>query len=315
MYLRHSTITKNGKTHTYWRLVRSVRVGRKVRQETVVQLGDLDAQGRIAARHLADSLVGLERQPGLFDDDPPTEPVTIDPSRLRLERGRRFGDVWLAWKLWQTLELDRWLEQHLPQGREDVSWGVIAAVLVIARLCEPASELHIADEAMLLILGNDGLDVGKLPDLVTQRLQVSATQSPSTATTFAGDAGHHGPAVLDGDQCPLGFRVSGLSTATSLRFGLGRRGFSVRVSGRGRRGRVGRAFVEAGGENGDLGFELGGAGGEPGDLPGLPLDQGENRRRNRGDVFSGNKRRCFHAARKITRSRDSDPARLVNDYV
>jgi transposase len=146
MYLRHTTTTKNGKSHTYWRLVRSVRVGQKVRQETVAQLGELDAQGRITARHLADSLVGLERQPGLFDDNPPTEPITVDPSRLRLERGRRFGDVWLAWKLWRALELDRWLERRLPQGREEVSWGVMAAVLVIARLCEPSSELHIAED-------------------------------------------------------------------------------------------------------------------------------------------------------------------------
>jgi transposase len=146
MYLRHSTITKNGKTHTYWRLVRAVRVGRKVRQETVAQLGELDAKGRIAAKHLADSLIGLERQPGLFDDEVPTEPVTVDPSRLRLERGRRFGDVWLAWKLWQALDLDRWLEQKLPRGREDVSWGVMAAVLVIARFCAPSSELHIAED-------------------------------------------------------------------------------------------------------------------------------------------------------------------------
>ena len=43
MYLRHSTVTKNGKTHTYWRLVRAVRVGRKVRQVTVAQRGELDA--------------------------------------------------------------------------------------------------------------------------------------------------------------------------------------------------------------------------------------------------------------------------------
>ena len=110
MYLRHSTVTKSGKTHTYWRLVRAVRVGRKVRQETVAQLGELDAKGRIAARHLADSIVGLERQPGFFEEELPTEPVTVVPSRLRLERGRRFGDVWLAWKLWQALGLDTWLE-------------------------------------------------------------------------------------------------------------------------------------------------------------------------------------------------------------
>ena len=146
MYLRHSTITKNGKTHTYWRLVRSVRVGTKVRQETVAQLGELDAKGRIAARHLADSLVGLERQPGLFDEELPTEPVTVVPSRLRLERGRRFGDVWLAWKLWQALGLDTWLEKRLSRGREDVSWSLMAAVLVIARFCEPSSELHIAED-------------------------------------------------------------------------------------------------------------------------------------------------------------------------
>ena len=146
MYLRHSTVTKNGKTHTYWRLVRSVRIGRKVRQQTVAQLGELDAQGCIAARHLAESIVGIDRQPGLFDDEPPTEPVSVVPGRLRLERGRRFGDVWLAWKLWQTLELDSWLEERLPRGRENVSWSLMAAVLVVARLCEPPSELHIAED-------------------------------------------------------------------------------------------------------------------------------------------------------------------------
>src|SRR5512147_1172365 len=146
MYLRHSTVTKHGKTHMYWRLVRAVRVGRKVRQVTVAQLGELDAKGRIAARHLADSLVGVDRQPGLFDEELPTEPVTVVPSRLRWERGRRFGDVWLAWKLWQALGLDPWLEKRLSRGREDVSWSLMAAVLVIARPCEPSSELHIAED-------------------------------------------------------------------------------------------------------------------------------------------------------------------------
>lgn len=64
MYLRHSTIKRGGKTHTYWRLVRSVRCGRKVRQETVAQLGELDADGRLAARSLAERLVGAERHRG-----------------------------------------------------------------------------------------------------------------------------------------------------------------------------------------------------------------------------------------------------------
>ena len=53
MYLRHTTRRKDGKTHVYWQLVRSVRRGRKVTQETVAQLGELDAEGRARAAQLA----------------------------------------------------------------------------------------------------------------------------------------------------------------------------------------------------------------------------------------------------------------------
>lgn len=131
MYLRHTTVTKSGKTHTYWRLVRSVRIGRKVRQETVAHLGELDDQGRVRARALAQAIVGVERQPGLFEEDLPAEPIGVDLRRLRLERGRRFGDVWLGWRLWQALGLDQLLERLLQQQREEIRWARMAAVLVI----------------------------------------------------------------------------------------------------------------------------------------------------------------------------------------
>jgi transposase len=146
MYLRHTTVRQNGKVHTYWRLVRSVRHGSKVRQETVAHLGELDADGRLAARSLAERIVGVERQPGLFDDELPAEPIALDLRHLRLERGRGFGDVWLAWRLWQAVGLDQLLDRLLPRGREDVPWARMAAVLVIARLCAPSSELHIAED-------------------------------------------------------------------------------------------------------------------------------------------------------------------------
>ena len=145
MYLRHTTIRKNGKTHTYWRLVQSVRTGREVKQVTVCQLGELDEGGRLAARQLADTLVGVERQPGLFDDPIPSEPITLDLSQLQLERGRRFGDVWLALKLWQALRLDDLLAQLIPEGDEHVPWPVMAAILVVSRLCAPSSDLSIAE--------------------------------------------------------------------------------------------------------------------------------------------------------------------------
>jgi transposase len=125
--------------------VRSVRNGTKVRQETVLQLGELDEQGRIRARALSQSFLGVERQSGWFDDPVPDQPLTIDLKGLRLERGRRFGDVWLAWQLWRAVGLDRELERLLPRSREDVSWATMAAILVLARLCEPRSELHIAE--------------------------------------------------------------------------------------------------------------------------------------------------------------------------
>ena len=41
MYLRHTIRKKDGKVHRYWRVVRSVRVGRRVIQQTVAQLGEL----------------------------------------------------------------------------------------------------------------------------------------------------------------------------------------------------------------------------------------------------------------------------------
>jgi len=146
MYLRHTRIRKNGKCHTYWRLVRSVRCGNRVRQETVACLGELDAQGRAKAKALAESIFGQLPQRGLFDDVEPEEPVQVRLRDVRVERGRRFGDVWLGWLLWRALRLDELMERLLPKGKEDVPWATMAAVLVLARLTEPQSELHIAED-------------------------------------------------------------------------------------------------------------------------------------------------------------------------
>src|SRR6266487_3661158 len=69
MYLRHTTRRKDGKVHRYWQLVRSVRVGRKVVQQTVAHLGELDAQGRARAQALARAITGEREQPDLFGED------------------------------------------------------------------------------------------------------------------------------------------------------------------------------------------------------------------------------------------------------
>jgi transposase len=149
MYLRHTTRRKDGKTHVYWQLVRSVRRGRKVTQETVAQLGELDAKGRARATLLAREITGRElahAQGHLFEAAVPVEAVKVRLDAVRLERSRSFGAVWLGWTLWRALKLDQLLEGLLPRGREAVAWAEVIAILVIGRLCEPSSELHVAEQ-------------------------------------------------------------------------------------------------------------------------------------------------------------------------
>jgi transposase len=147
MYLRHTTVRRKGKAHTYWTLVRSVRQGSKVRQETVAHLGKLDAKGRAEASSLARHFLGAKAdQLELFEDTRELETARVRTGKVRVERARAFGGVWLGWLLWQALGLDSFCDHHLPQGKAKIPWSQVAAILVIARLCEPSSELHIAED-------------------------------------------------------------------------------------------------------------------------------------------------------------------------
>src|SRR5439155_16828224 len=119
----------------------------KVVQETAAHLGELDGEGRVRARQLAQAITGRGDQRELFEEAPAAEhAVAVRLDRVRLERARAFGDVWLGWTLWQALRLDELCSALLPRGREAIPWAQMAAVLVIARLCEPSSELHIAED-------------------------------------------------------------------------------------------------------------------------------------------------------------------------
>lgn len=160
MYLRHSTRKKNGKRHTYWALVKSVRNGRKVRQQVVAYLGELDEQARIKAKSFAKILTG-RKAPGQLEfwEEAPSEPVSVFMDQIRLTRSRRFGDVWMAFVLWQALLFDRFFEKHLPTGQEDVPWSNIIATLVLARLCQPSSELRIAEYWFRSTALDDLLDI------------------------------------------------------------------------------------------------------------------------------------------------------------
>ena len=146
MYLRATTRKKDGKRHRYWRLVESVRIGRRVIQRTVAQLGELDAEGRLRARALARHLIGSPEQGQLFEDGHADVTVPVRLKGIRVERPRQFGDVYLALALWRGTGLEELCESLVAVAKEQVPWAKMMSVLVAARLCEPSSELHIAED-------------------------------------------------------------------------------------------------------------------------------------------------------------------------
>jgi hypothetical protein len=155
MFLRRCERRKNGKRHTYWALVESYRTAQGSRQRVVSYVGELAKHEEPGwaklGRHLDGKQAARRPQLSLFDPPRPVEPdegqpVLVKLRGVRFERLRDFGDVWLAWGLWRMLGLDELLARQIEAGREEIPWGTVAAILAIARFCEPASELHIEEK-------------------------------------------------------------------------------------------------------------------------------------------------------------------------
>jgi len=149
MYLRRNQRKCRGSTYEYWTLVESVRTLSGPRQRIVATLGKLpglDEEVRVGWEHIAEVLDGRLHQLMLLSSDPePPRWATVDVSRARVERLRRFGDVYLGLALWRRLKLDRFFDAVTETGREEVCWGTMACILALARFCAPSSELRTAD--------------------------------------------------------------------------------------------------------------------------------------------------------------------------
>jgi transposase len=142
MFVRPIHVRKNGKRHAYWALVESYRTDRGPRQRVVAYLGQMDEAGRLGVRAAADGR--RSRQGHLFEAVRPAW-VEVDVNRIRVERCRAFGGPWLGRELMRRLGLLEFFERVFPAGREAVCWAAMAQILVLARLCDPSSELHIAE--------------------------------------------------------------------------------------------------------------------------------------------------------------------------
>src|SRR4029077_17540871 len=134
--------SKDGKAHTYWSLVESVRTPDGPRQRTLCHLGELN--GSDQARWVKTVEVfnehGEAQQLKLFPSH--VEPPADDPqvarvllNRGRLARTREFASCYLGLELWKRLQSDRFFESTVDAHDADVPWSRVAAVLAINRLC------------------------------------------------------------------------------------------------------------------------------------------------------------------------------------
>ncbi|NIA32080.1 MAG: IS1634 family transposase [Actinobacteria bacterium] len=145
MFIRPCYRYKNGKNHAYWALVESYRTERGPRQRIVSYLGLLKESERLGIKRAAKGNKKSFRQLQLFDSNNKPEPewVEVDTANIRIENQLDFGGPWLALQLIHKLKFDELLETVMPQGREEIPWS--ALVLAICRLCNPSSELYIAE--------------------------------------------------------------------------------------------------------------------------------------------------------------------------
>ncbi len=150
MFLRATTRKKDGKTHRYWSIVENRRLSDgRVLQRHVLYLGEInDSQARAWRRSIEvlDEREDAPRTVALFPEDRIDEcgldasVVRLRLSQLRLCQPRVWGSCWLALKLWERLELDRFWSTRLTRSRKGTRWDQVLFVLVAYRLLSPGSE-------------------------------------------------------------------------------------------------------------------------------------------------------------------------------
>jgi transposase len=152
MFLRSTNRRKDGKDHRYFSVVENRRLSSgKTAQRTVLYLGEINDKQESSWRktlEVFDEVKQSSTNLSLFPDDREIPADAVDAlqvklSGLELRRPRAFGNCWLACQTWRQLELDRFWQQRLPDGRETVSWEKVLQLLVVNRLIDPGSELRV----------------------------------------------------------------------------------------------------------------------------------------------------------------------------
>jgi len=144
MYLRRCRPGKSQKEKIYWQLVESYRSERGPRQRVVAYLGDVDEDLRQGMKEAAEGKAD-NQQSQFFTPRPRSTWIEVEPDEISVERVKDFGGYWLGLHILNKLGLNDFWRKTLGQGREEISWDMLAATLVLMRLCHPSSELRIAE--------------------------------------------------------------------------------------------------------------------------------------------------------------------------
>jgi hypothetical protein len=149
VFLRRCYRVHNGKRHAYWALVESYRTARGSRQRVLSYLGNLDEpvrRGVLVAAGGPDLAAQLPLPGSGTTVAADAEWVEVDVKRVRIERSRAFGGAWVALQVAEKLGLPEFLNTAVAQHCEEIPWPLMALVLVVGRLCEPGSELSLAEQ-------------------------------------------------------------------------------------------------------------------------------------------------------------------------
>ena len=167
MYLKRCGQAKAKTDGVYWELVESYRTERGPRQRVVAYLGNVSEGKRAGTLEAAKGTpITSGWQSRLFDEEGEPEWVEVDARRVRVEGVKDFGGSWLGLEISEKLGLIPFLEGLWPEGREDIPWSMMAMTLVLMRLCEPSSELRIAEHLYERSVLTDllGIPAGKVND-------------------------------------------------------------------------------------------------------------------------------------------------------
>jgi transposase len=156
MFLRATTRKKDGKEHRYWSIVENKRLnGGRVLQRHVLYLGEINSCQEQAWRksiEVFEDGAATPRTLALLPDDRPVAlasdaaVVQVKMHALRLHRPRQWGACWLALRLWEELQLDRFWAERLAPSRKGTRWDQVLFVLVAYRLLSPGSEWRLHRE-------------------------------------------------------------------------------------------------------------------------------------------------------------------------